>query len=236
MQLRPLIGVTAQVEQARWRVWDAPVTLLRQRYVEALRAAGCQAVVIPPTVDGADRVVRALDGLLLSGGADVDPALYGAVPEPETIGIRPDRDAGERALLAAATAAGLPVLGICRGMQLMVAVCGGRLHQHLPDVVGHDGHRPTVGVHGRHRVHTVPGSILAGLLGPVVTVRSYHHQGIADPGTLDVSARAEDGMIEAVELSGAAFHLGVLWHPEVGRDLRLFTALSEAARAARPSM
>jgi putative glutamine amidotransferase len=234
--VRPLIGITAQLEPAAWGVWHGRATLVPQAYVEAVHAAGGRAVAVPPAEHGADRLVAALDGLVLAGGADLDPALYGAVPEPETIGIRPDRDAGERALLAAATAAGLPVLGICRGMQLMVAVCGGRLHQHLPDVVGHDGHRPTVGVHGRHRVHTVPGSILAGLLGPVVTVRSYHHQGIADPGTLDVSARAEDGMIEAVELSGAAFHLGVLWHPEVGRDLRLFTALSEAARAARPSM
>jgi putative glutamine amidotransferase len=121
------------------------------------------------------------------------------------------------------------VLGICRGMQLMVAVSGGRLHQHLPDVVGHNAHRPAPGVYGEHPVHTVPGTRLGELLGPTATVPTYHHQGIADPGRLTVSARAEDGTIEAVERPGGPFHLGVLWHPEVSDDRRLFVALLIAA-------
>ena len=229
--MQPLIGVTAQVERARWRVWDAPVTLLRQRYVEALHAAGCQAVAIPPTVDGAERVVRALDGLLLSGGADVDPALYGAEAEPATLAVHPDRDAAEPVLLAAAIEAGLPVLGICRGMQLMVATSGGRLHQDLPAVVAHHRHCPAPGVYGEHPVQTVPGTVLADLIGPTATVPSYHHQGIADPGTLTVSGYADDGSIEAVERPGGPFCLGVLWHPEAGADLRLFRALAAAATA-----
>jgi putative glutamine amidotransferase len=234
--VRPLIGITAQLEPAAWGVWHGRATLVPQAYVEAVHAGGGRAVAVPPAVDGVDRVVAALDGLVLAGGPDLDPALYGADREPETVGVRPDRDAGERALLVAAAGVGMPVLGICRGMQLMVVVGGGRLHQHLPDLVGHDRHRPTLGRPGRHRVHAVAGSTLAGLLGPVATVRSYHHQGIADPGALRVSARDEDGMIEAVEQPGAWFHLGVLWHPELDPDLRLFTALAQAASVPRPSM
>jgi putative glutamine amidotransferase len=231
----PLIGITGQVDWARWGLWEAPATLLRQGYVEAVHAAGGRAVVVPPSAEGVDRLVAALDGLVLSGGADLDPALYGAQREPETRDVRPDRDAGERALLAAATEAGLPVLGICRGTQLMVAVSGGRLHQHLPSVVGHDGHRPAPGVYGEHPVHTVPGTLLAELLGPATTVPTYHHQGIADPGELTICAHAEDGTIEAVQRLGAVFHLGVLWHPEVSADRRLFRALVVAGRPA-PNM
>jgi len=226
--VHPLIGITGYVETARWGDLTRPATLLPQAYVEAVRAAGGRAVVVPPEPDGVDRVVAALDALVLAGGADLDPALYGAEPEPETTGVRPDRDAGERALLAAATAADLPVLGICRGMQLMVAVSGGRLHQHLPRVVGHDGHRLSSGIYGEHPVRTVPGTLLAELLGPTATVPTYHHQGIADPGTLTVSAYADDGTIEAVQRPGAAFHLGVLWHPEASDDRRLFRALVAA--------
>jgi putative glutamine amidotransferase len=229
----PLIGITAYVESARWGAWDRRATLVPYRYVEAVHSAGGRAVVVPPSAEGVDRVVAALDGLVLAGGADIDPALYGAEREPETQDVRPDRDAGERALLASATAAGLPVLGICRGMQLMVAMNGGRLHQHLPSVVGHDGHRPFIGGHGEHRVTTVPGTLLADLLGPATTVPTYHHQGVADPGTLTGCALADDGTIEAAERSGGPFYLGVLWHPEVSDDRRLFHALMTAA--ARPS-
>lgn len=224
----PLIGLTGYVEPARWGDWHLPATLLPQAYVDAVHAAGGRAVVLPPAADGADRVIAALDALVLAGGADLDPALYGAAPDPATRGTRPDRDAGEVALLTAATAAGLPVLGICRGMQLMVAGRGGSLHQHLPAVVGHAGHLPATGRFAEHPVQTVSGTLLAGVLGRRLTVPSYHHQGVADPGTLTVSAHAEDGSVEAVEDPDAAFFLGVLWHPEASADRRLFAALVAA--------
>jgi len=161
---------------------------------------------------------------VLAGGADLDPALYGALPEPATTGVRPDRDAGEAALLRAAVAADLPVLGICRGMQLMAALAGGRLVQHL------DGHRGGPGVYRTHGVRTVPGSRLADLVGERLEVPSYHHQGVADPGALAVSAYADGGIVEGVEDPGGRFRVGVLWHPEASGDGRLFSALVRAAR------
>lgn len=227
---RPLIGITAYVDQARWGAWDRQATLLPQTYVTSVHAAGGRALVVPPLPEGADEVVASLDALILAGGADLDPAVYGAEPDPRTTGVRPDRDAGEVALLRAADAADLPVLGICRGMQVMVAVAGGRLVQHLPDVVGSDRHRGTPGVYARHPVTTVAGTRLAGHLGAGTEVPSYHHQGIADPGSLTVSAHADDGTVEGVEVPGARFRVGVLWHPEAGTDGRLFEALVAVAR------
>jgi putative glutamine amidotransferase len=227
--MRPLVGITAYVETVQSGDWHRAVTMLPQQYVTAVHAAGGRAVVLPPATEGVDRVVTALDALILAGGADLDPARYGAEPEPATTGLRPDRDAGEFALLAAAAEADLPVLGICRGMQLMVAAGGGRLHQHLPDLLGHDRHRPAAGRYGSHPVRTAPDTVLANLIGPHATVPSYHHQGVADPGSLTVSAWADDGTIEGVERPGARCWLGVLWHPEAGDDLRLFEGLVAAA-------
>lgn len=227
--MRPLIGLTAYVETVHTGDWHRAATMLPQQYVTAVHAAGGRAVVLPPATEGAERVVAALDALILAGGADLDPARYGAAPEPATTGLRPDRDAGEFALLAAAAEVDLPVLGICRGMQLLVAAAGGRLHQHLPDLVGHHRHRPGPGRFGSHPVRTAPGSRLAALIGPHATVPSYHHQGVARPGSLTVSAWADDGTIEAVERPDARFWLGVLWHPEAGDDPRLFQALLAAA-------
>ncbi len=224
--MAPLIGISAYVEQARWGVWDREVTLLPQVYVTAVHAAGGRAVLVPPFPEGAASVVAALDGLVLAGGSDLDPALYGAEPDPHTTGVRPARDAGEVALLRAAIAADLPTLGICRGMQLMAAHAGGKLVQHLES----GEHRGRPGVYVQHPVRTVPGSRLAGILGETVDVPSYHHQGVADPGTLTVSAHAHDGGIEGVEDPAARFRVGVLWHPEQGTDPRLFTALLAAAR------
>jgi putative glutamine amidotransferase len=221
----PLIGISAYVEQARWGVWDREVTLLPQVYVTAVHAAGGRAVVVPPFPEGAASVVAALDGLVLAGGGDLDPALYGAEPDPRTTGIRPLRDAGEVALLRAAIEADLPTLGICRGMQLLSAYAGGKLVQHLES----GEHRGRPGVYVRHPVRTVPGTRLAGILGEATEVPSYHHQGVADAGSLAVSAYAPDGGIEAVEEPAARFRLGVLWHPEQGTDPRLFHALLAAA-------
>jgi putative glutamine amidotransferase len=231
--MRPLVGITGYVETVHSGDWTRLASFLPQQYVTSVHAAGGRAVVLPPSVDGTDRVIAALDALILAGGADLDPSVYGAAREPATAAPRPDRDAGESALLAAATEADLPVLGICRGMQLMVAAAGGALHQHLPDVVGHTRHQAALGVYGPHPVTTVPGSRLAALIGPHATVPSYHHQGIADAGTLTVSAHADDGTIEAVERPAARFWLGVLWHPEAGDDLRLFQALVAAVPTPR---
>jgi putative glutamine amidotransferase len=225
---RPIVGVTTYVEPASWGPWhDTRAALLPYDYVEAVTAAGGRAVLLPPDPLDAD-VLTALDALVLAGGADLSPSLYGAAAEPLT-DPRPDRDAGELALAEAALAADLPVLGVCRGMQLLVVAAGGRLHQHLPDVVGHDKHRPAPGVFGDHGVRFAAGSRIAALMGADVEVNSYHHQGVADPGRLTVTGRADDGVVEAVEDPARRFVLGIQWHPETARDVRLFAALTGAA-------
>ena len=221
----PLIGISAYVELARWGPWDRESTVLPQVYVTAVHAAGGRAVVIPPFPEGVADVVAALDGLILAGGSDLDPALYGAEPDPRTTGVRPARDAGEVALLRAAIEADLPTLGICRGMQLMSAHAGGSLVQHLDAAAAHRGEP---GQYVRHSVDTVAGTRLAGILGERTDVPSYHHQGVADAGSLTVSAHAFDGGIEGVEDPSARFRVGVLWHPEQGTDPRLFQALLAA--------
>lgn len=229
--MQPILGVTAYVESVSWGVWaDTRVTLLPHRYVEAIARAGGRAVVLPPSEDAVDRTLDSLDGLVLAGGADICPDRYGDQPHPQTGGMRPDRDAAELALLHGALGRDLPVLGVCRGMQLMVVAHGGRLVQHLPEAVGHDGHRPAPGRYGDHPVTLAPGSRLHELLGGRTDVRSYHHQGIADVGSGPVATGwADDGTVEAVELPGPSFAVGVLWHPEVGTDPRLFAALVAAA-------
>jgi putative glutamine amidotransferase len=227
--MRPIIGITAYVVPATWGVWhDLPTTLVPHDYVEAVTRAGGRAVLLPP--DGQDaEVLRALDGLVLAGGPDLDPYLYGAEREPLTESS-PDRDTAEMSLVRAALNNDMPVLGVCRGMQLLTVAAGGRLHQHLPDVLGHEKHRPAPGVYGEHEARLVPGSRIEALMGDELGIHCYHHQGVADPGTLTVTARAEDGLPEAVEDPSRAFVLGVQWHPEVIRDRRLFGALVEAAR------
>ncbi|MBA3372433.1 MAG: gamma-glutamyl-gamma-aminobutyrate hydrolase family protein [Euzebyaceae bacterium] len=224
--------MTAYVEPvARWRSWEAPATLVPQAYVAAVSAAGGRPVVLPPLADAAEETLAVMEGLLLTGGADLDPSLYQAPRDPRTTGMSPERDSGEPPLARRALATGLPLLGVCRGMQLLAVVCGGTLHQHLPDVVGHDGHGPAPASYAPHPVRLDRGSRLGGILDESVTVQSHHHQGVA---TLSEPLRAvgwaDDGSIEAVEAPGPAFAAGVLWHPEVGDDPRLFTALVAAAR------
>ena len=232
--MRPVIGITSYVEQARWGVWDVPAVVLPFRYVERVEAAGATAVVLPPGAAGDGAVLDRLDAVIFAGGADLDPSLYGAQPQAETTGLRPERDAAEVPLMRAALDRDLPTLGICRGMQVLSVVCGGSLVQHLPEIVGHEGHRPSPGVYGLHAVRLEPGSRAAAILGDRVSVPSYHHQGLDSPGFLTVTGWADDETPEVVEHPDRRFAMGVLWHPEAGDDLRLFTALVAAATASAP--
>ena len=230
---RPLIGITAYRQPATWGRWhEVDATLLPAAYTEAVRAGGGTAMLIPPLgpADSAATIVSRLDGLLLSGGSDVNPSRYGAAPHPTTTGWRDDRDVSEMALVHAADDIGLPLLGICRGMQIMAVAAGGSLIQHVPDVVGDDGHSPGPDVYGAVEVTTEPGTRLARILGERVAVACHHHQAVAEhPGFL-ASASADDGLLEAMEAPGDRFRLAVQWHPETQTDRRLFEALALAAR------
>lgn len=229
---RPVIGISAYSEQARWGAWDLPATLLPQNYSDQVAAAGGTPVLLPP-VAGIGAAVRGLDGLIISGGPDIEPARYGEQPGPRTTVVRPGRDAAEVALFGAALDSGVPVLGICRGLQVMNVALGGTLVQHLPDAVGHDGHCPTPGTMAEHKVTIRPGpSMLAAILGAgTFSVPTHHHQGIGRLADgLTATAWAEDGTIEAVELDGGGFVVGVQWHPESGDEPALFGALIAAGR------
>ncbi len=189
-------------------------------------------MLVPPSIEGVDETLDALDGLIFSGGADLDPALYGQDAHPETDRPFPLRDDGEFVLLRAALERDLPTLGICRGSQVLNVALGGDLVQHLPDVVGHDDHKDVPGLYADHDVTIEPGSKLGDILGSRAPVKSHHHQGLGHVGRgLTVAARAEDGTVEALEDPSRRFALGVLWHPEAGEDMALFEALvAEAAR------
>ncbi len=237
----PLIGVTTYLEQAQTGVWDVRAAFLPKVYLDAVTDAGGIAVLLPPQPASpavARRVLGALDGLVVSGGADVDPARYGQEPHERTGAPRTDRDEWEDALFAAAIELELPFLGICRGAQLLNVALGGTLVQHLPDVVGTEAYQPAPAVFGETRVAVDAGSRLADVLGPEATPHAghvYHHQAIDEvaPG-LTVTARTDDGVIEAVELDSVPFGIGVQWHPEQNdADRRLFAGLVEAARTHR---
>ena len=225
---RPLIGLTAYGERARWGWWDVNAVLLPSTYPDMVAAAGGIPVLLPPRPESAGAVDR-LDGVVLSGGADISPDRYGALPHPEAGVTRPDRDASELAVLDRALELGIPVLGVCRGAQLLNVALGGTLIQHLPETVGHTGHNPKPSVFGSTEIALDPTGLVGALLGPTVTAQCHHHQAIerlADG--LVITGRAADGTIEAVELAGHPFVLGVQWHPEQD-DQRLFSALVAAA-------
>jgi putative glutamine amidotransferase len=223
--MRPVIGITCYVEPARWGVWDTRAALIPLSYVRMVQEAGGRAVIVPPD-DGPDAadLVRRLDGLVLAGGADVEPARYGAPAHATTV-VRPDRDGGELAVLDAALDGDVPVLGVCRGMELLAVRYGGTLHQHLPDLLGTSLHQPAPGVYGAHPARFSAGSRAAEIFGSTSEINSYHHQSVDDPGKLTVTGWAGDGVIEAVEDPERRFVLGVQWHPEEAGDVRPFAAL-----------
>ena len=239
---RPVIGLTTYHEPARMLVWDREFAMLHASYLAATERAGGIAILLPAQDAGAEEVrdraeelLNRIDGLVLTGGADVDPARYGQAREERTSQPRVLRDEWEIALATAALRRGVPLLAVCRGLQVLNVALGGSLHQHLPDVLGHDGHQPSPGTFGEVEVSTEPGTRTAELIGPRVRVRCHHHQAVARlaPG-LTVTGRAADGVVEAVEVACPSFAIGVQWHPEEDHaDARLFSALIAAGRADR---
>ncbi len=226
--MRPLVGISTYREQARWGSWEATAVLVPASYPDVIWAAGGDPVLLPTRATSGD-VVGRLDALVIAGGADVDPARYGAAPSPALGPLRPDRDRDEAALLTAAFDRSMPVLAICRGMQLMNVVLGGDLLQHLPDLPGLEVHDPGAGLFHDRTVRVSPGSRLHELVGSTVQARCHHHQALGRlADALTATAWAADGTIEAVERPGATFCVGVQWHPEVGTDGRLFRALVES--------
>jgi gamma-glutamyl-gamma-aminobutyrate hydrolase PuuD len=234
--MRPIIGITSYAQPAKWGAWDLPAALVPLYYVDSVHRAGGRALLVPPSEDAVEETLEVLDGLVFSGGIDIDPGRYGAERHPATDPAQAHRDAGELTLLEAALERDLPVLAICRGFQLLNILRGGDLVQHLPDEVGHEGHRETLGVFSEHPVEIIAGSRLESILGPRHgAVRSSHHQGAGRVGEgLVETAYAEDGSLEAVEDPSKRFAVGVLWHPEMEEDdKRLFEALVAAAKAFR---
>jgi putative glutamine amidotransferase len=230
---RPVIGLTTYAEEARFGLNDTFAAVLPLSYVRAVHANGGRAVLITPDAPDVD-ALDGLDAVIFTGGSDVGPALYGEQPHP-TSNVKPERDAAELLLMRAAIDADLPVLGICRGMQLLTVAYGGRLHQHLPDVLGHDNHRPTSGPKfGEHLVRLSPGSACHRVLGESAMVNSFHNQGVKDAGRLRPTGWCpEDALIETVEDPERTFVVGVQWHPEETSDLRIFAAVVAAAAARR---
>lgn len=213
-------------------MWDIPAAVLGRGYLDCVVAAGGTPVLLPPVGSWSATAVSRLDALVLAGGPDLDPAGYDRPPHPETGRPRAERDATELALLDVALRTGIPLLGVCRGMQILNVGLGGTLHQHLPDRLGHTAHLPAPGVFGRVPVKIAPDSRLAGYLGHEVEVACHHHQGLDALGAgLVPVAWAPDGSVEAVELPAAPFAMGIQWHPEEDTtDIRLFEALVRAAR------
>ena len=243
---RPVIGISAYSQNARWGSWDLPAVLLPRRYSDMVIRAGGLPVLLPPS-DGVAGVLPRLDGLVLSGGGDLDPALYGAEPHAEAGAPNPARDSAELELCRLALASGLPVLGICRGLQVINVALGGTLHQHLPDLVGNDSHSPEESGYGNHKVSVASGSQLTAILGrSEAAVPTHHHQAIDRLGAgLTATAWTDDGVIEAVEFRQppgerqpgsttprSGFVVAVQWHPEAGDDPSLFAALIAAASQA----
>lgn len=236
---RPLVGVSMYRQVTSWWSWERDAALVPGVYLDVLESAGGQPVLVPPrsnepfageSLDGIEPLVEVLDGLLLIGGGDIDARRYRRVPDARNGGVSDRRDEIELSLLTAALRRDLPVLAVCRGMQLLNVSLGGDLVQHLPDVVGSERHQPRPGAFGKITVETRPASIVRDLLGERTEVLCSHHQSVGALGEgLVVTATSEDGVIEAVELPGHRFVVGIQWHPEESGDTTLFEALVEAA-------
>ncbi|MEX2194675.1 MAG: gamma-glutamyl-gamma-aminobutyrate hydrolase family protein [Thermoleophilaceae bacterium] len=232
---RPLIGLCASLEIARYGAWEELCDLLPRMYSTAVQEAGGLAVILPPDDDVArdpGELLGRLDALVLAGGGDIDPASYGARPHAETKNTREDRDRFELALAHRALERDVPLLGVCRGMQMLNVASGGTLIQHVPDALGSDSHLHTPGAFGDHEVELEPGSLAARAVGSgTTTVKSHHHQGVDElgEGLRATGHAAGDGLVEAIELPDRAFALGVLWHPEADEASRVIAALVEQA-------
>jgi putative glutamine amidotransferase len=241
---RPTIGICTPLERARWGAWDLDAFLLPRSYVDAVHRAGAMALLLAPDpalVADPDEVLDRVDGLMLAGGADVGPATYGAAPHPLTIGSVPERDAFEIALVRRALERDLPLLGICRGMQVMNVAAGGTLHQHLPELLGHEHHRRVLGSFegADHDVRLQSGSLAARAAGEELhATKSHHHQGVdrVGEGLVVTGWAVIDDLPEALERPANRFALGVQWHPEADETSRLIAALVEEARARRAAV
>ncbi|HKH30447.1 MAG TPA: gamma-glutamyl-gamma-aminobutyrate hydrolase family protein [Gaiellaceae bacterium] len=229
--MKPLIGITSYAEEIQWGVWDEEAALIPLSYVRAVEDAGGRPLIVPPSENALEETLGVLDGLILSGGGDVDPGLYGADAHPETDAPRRGRDQAELRLLQEALQRDMPVLAVCRGSQLLNVARGGDLVQHLPDELGHERHKHEPGQFSEHSVRLDPGSRVGALLGEHAPVKSHHHQGYGRLGDgLHEAAWADDGTVEALEDPDKRFAVGVLWHPEEGEDFALFRGLVDEAR------
>ena len=228
---RPVVGLSTYLESASWTSWKGvPASVIQFYYIEKLQNAGARVVLLPPDTGDVD-VLDRLDGLVMCGGADIDARLYNEEPHETADAPRQSRDASEIALYRGASARDLPVLGICRGLQIMAVAEGGALHQHLFDVVGDWKHRKEPGTFAQHGARFTEGSRIAQIFGTTsMTVNSSHHQSVKDPGRLTITGWAEDDTVEVCEDPSKRFVVGVQWHPEVMDDTRLFEAFVSACR------
>ena len=228
--MKPIIGITCCMREARYSDFVRHAAILPSAYISMVDKVGGVPMIIPPAGD-MPMLLDSIDGLIVSGGPDISPANYNEEPGPMTTEFYPEQDYSEMGLIERALERDMPLLGICRGMQILSVAHGGRMHQHLDTTPGHEGHGGFFGKSTEHGVVVEGGSQLASIMGDSFTVNSLHHQGVSDAGSLEVSARADhDGLIEGVERKDKKFCLGVQWHPErKGHDL-LFSALIQAAR------
>jgi putative glutamine amidotransferase len=232
---RPVIGVCAAIDQVRYGPWDEVAVFLPRSYTDAVQGAGGVALLLPPDAEVAEKpseLLDRLDALIITGGSDVDPGLYGAEQHPRTARTWPERDRFELAVARAALERDLPLLGICRGMQVVNVALGGTLTQHLPEELGDDRHLTVPGTWAEHEVRLEPGSLAARAAGGErITVHTHHHQGIdaLGEGLVPTGWSLSDDLLEAIELPDRGFALGVLWHPEQDQDPRVIDALVTAA-------